>query len=101
MHPPRPSAGSAVHHVYTDASLHVNSPELAASALAHIMQDSLGVACQGCVAARASSSHSNINMSDNTHSTDIELIGVIWTAFFPAASMGGAGVRHLRQHGGV
>eukprot|EP00959_Pyramimonas_sp_CCMP1952_P345385 7232819-Pyramimonas_sp.AAC.1 len=30
MHPPRPSTGAAMHHVYTDASMRLTSPELAA-----------------------------------------------------------------------
>ncbi|CAK0793314.1 unnamed protein product, partial [Prorocentrum cordatum] len=82
MHPPRPSTDQATHHVYTDASLYSKSPELAAFALAHVTQDSTGFACQGYVAARAATSHSFDNMAEQTHSTEVELLGAVWAAIF-------------------
>ncbi|CAK0847861.1 unnamed protein product [Prorocentrum cordatum] len=76
------SASSAMHHVYCDAFLHIKSPELAAFALARVMQDSAGFACQGFVAARASTARALSDTSDLTRSTGVELLGAVWAAIF-------------------
>eukprot|EP00959_Pyramimonas_sp_CCMP1952_P335244 7019723-Pyramimonas_sp.AAC.1 len=66
------------------------------------MQDSLGFACLGYVAARASSAHSITDMNGTPHSTEVELLGVLWAASYirTTPSMGGASLHRLRQYGG-
>eukprot|EP00959_Pyramimonas_sp_CCMP1952_P415690 8709866-Pyramimonas_sp.AAC.1 len=46
------------------------------------MQDSLGVACQGYVAARASSAHSITDMNGASHSNEVELLGASWASIY-------------------
>eukprot|EP00959_Pyramimonas_sp_CCMP1952_P065645 1370549-Pyramimonas_sp.AAC.1 len=46
------------------------------------MQDSLGFACQGYVAARASPVRSITDANGSSHSTAVELLGVMWAAIY-------------------
>eukprot|EP00959_Pyramimonas_sp_CCMP1952_P471391 9498340-Pyramimonas_sp.AAC.1 len=46
------------------------------------MQDSLGFACLGYVAARASPAHSITDADGAPHSTEVELLGALWAAIY-------------------